>query len=155
AAALAADPAAARRLITGTGSAAEPEALALYRRLFATPAHVDGALRMMAQWDLEPLLRDLPTLACLLILAVGGRDRAVPPAEAAALSRRLPQASLERHPSLGHVMHEEAPALFAERLRALATGDLSTAARPTEAAAASDLAGPGAPTSAEDGGAAA
>lgn len=120
AAALAADPGAARRLILGTGSAADPVSLELYRRLFATPAHVDGALRMMAQWDLDPLLRDLPSLRVPLMLAVGGKDRAVPPGEAAALARRLPLVTLEKHPELGHLMHEEAPTLFAARLRALA-----------------------------------
>ena len=114
------DRATGRRLIRGTGSELPPEGYALYQRLFQTPGHVDGALRMMAQWDLGPMLADLPRLPCRLILSVGARDRAVPPAQAEALARHLPFAEIERHPDLGHVMHEERPARFADRLRALA-----------------------------------
>lgn len=120
AAAMAGDPLAAGRLIRGTGSHAPRRSMALYRRLFATPAHVDGALRMMAQWDLVPMLADLPALPCPLILAVGAKDRAVPPDEADRLAARLPFVRVDRHPDLGHLMHEEAPQRFAARIRALA-----------------------------------
>jgi len=34
-----------------------------YQALFATPAHCDGAITMMADWDLERLSRDLPRLS--------------------------------------------------------------------------------------------
>lgn len=115
--AVAGDRGTARRLIGGTGSRIAEGGLALYQRLFRSSAHVDGALRMMAQWDLGPLLADLPRLGRPLVLAVGAADKAVPPAEAEALARRLPFVELERH-ELGHVMHEEAPARFAGRIRA-------------------------------------
>jgi magnesium chelatase accessory protein len=106
----------ARRLIRGTGSRIPEAGLKLYQRLFRNAAHVDGALRMMAQWDLNPLLEDLPRLPCPLVLAVGEKDKAVPPDQAEALAARLPFVELERH-ELGHVMHEEAPARFAARIR--------------------------------------
>ena len=112
----------ARRLIRGTGSRISEAGLKLYQRLFTSAAHVDGALRMMAQWELPPLLEDLPKLPCRLVLAVGEADKAVPPDEAAALAGRLPFAELERH-ELGHVMHEERPERFAARIRALVAGD--------------------------------
>lgn len=135
AAAMGADPLAAGRLIRGTGSTAPRRSMAFYRRLFATPAHVDGALRMMAQWDLEPMLAELPSLPCPLILSVGGKDRAVPPDEAERLAARLPFARLERHADLGHLMHEEAPERFAARIRALAE---NPASEPAPAAAGAE-----------------
>ncbi|MFO7856035.1 MAG: alpha/beta fold hydrolase [Paracoccaceae bacterium] len=120
----------ARRLIRGTGSRIPEAGLKLYQRLFRNAAHVDGALRMMAQWDLEPLLEDLPDLPCPLVLAVGEADKAVPPDQAETLAARLPFVELERH-DLGHVMHEEAPSRFAGRIRErlAATGSTSRARR--------------------------
>lgn len=118
-----------RRLIRGTGSELPPEGYARYQKLFETASHVNGALRMMAQWDLGPLLADLPRLRCRLVLSVGARDRAVPPAEAERLARSLPFAEIERHPDLGHVMHEERPERFAARIAALAA-EAAARARP-------------------------
>ena len=49
---------------------------------------------MMAQWDLHPLVRDLPRLATPLTLVVGARDRAVRPAEARRVQAILPSAGI-------------------------------------------------------------
>jgi hypothetical protein len=46
-----------QRLIDGTGSALDAEAWR-YARLVASPGHVQGALGMMASWDLAALQRD-------------------------------------------------------------------------------------------------
>jgi magnesium chelatase accessory protein len=110
-------PGAVRGLIAGTGSAIDPEGLALYERLITAPSHVSATLAMMARWDLGPLIADVPRLAAPLTLAVGLRDRAVPPAGARALARRLPAARIVEFPDLGHLMHEEAPDRVAALVR--------------------------------------
>ena len=108
------------RLIEGTGSHLDANGLALYGRLFACSDHAGAALGMMARWDLDALDRDIDDLRSPLTLVVGERDRAVPPARAADLARRLADAGCVTLPGLGHLAHEEAPdvvnALFLEKL---------------------------------------
>ena len=74
----------AERLLRDTGSAIEPRGVELYARLFRHSGHLAAALGMMANWDLKPLLRDLPRLRPPLTLAVGTRDRTIPPVGRAA-----------------------------------------------------------------------
>ena len=110
--------AAVERMIRDTGSTIGPEGVALYARLVRHPGHIAGALGMMADWDLKPLVRDLPRLACPLLLVVGTKDRAIPPDDALAVRERLPGADIVRLPGLGHLAHEERPAevaTFVER----------------------------------------
>lgn len=97
------------KLIASTGSRLDAAAVSHYGRLVADPAHVGGVLAMMAQWDLRPLLKDLPQLRPHLALVVGDSDTTVPPAQAVALQQRLPRSSLHHLPGLGHLAHEEAP----------------------------------------------
>ena len=68
---------------------------------------------MMANWDLAPLLRDLPRLEPDLLLVVGERDRTIAPAKAERIAAILPAARIERLPGLGHLAHEERPDLAA------------------------------------------
>jgi magnesium chelatase accessory protein len=117
----AARPAVLRRLIEGTGSQVDTVALDHYRRLAANPAHVGAVIAMMAAWQLPPLLQDLHRLQPTLHLLVGEADRAVPPSVAHAVLQRLlvdkaPAAHLHRLPGLGHLAHEEAPAVVAQLL---------------------------------------
>jgi magnesium chelatase accessory protein len=98
------------RLLEGTGSTLDDEGRALYARLVQSPGHVAGALRMMADWKLGELERDLPRLRVPLHLVVGDRDTTVPPSLASRVQRLLPKATLTHLPSLGHLAHEEAPA---------------------------------------------
>jgi magnesium chelatase accessory protein len=101
------------RLLEGTGSTLDAQGQALYARLVQSPDHVAGALRMMADWDLPSLERELPRLAALQVplhLVVGERDATVPPSLAARVQTLVPQATLTRLPALGHLAHEEAPA---------------------------------------------
>lgn len=113
------DAAAVRRLVAATGSRLDAQGLALYARLMASPAHVAGALAMMADWDLDRLWQDLPRLAPPLALLVGGQDGTVPPAQAQRVQQRLPSARLLPLPGLGHLAHEEAPQRVADALAAL------------------------------------
>lgn len=114
------------RLIANTGSRIDPEGVEFYRRLVCSPAHVASALRMMANWRLEPLLHDLPRLTPTLLLVVAGNDRSISPAVADQVREILPGALMERLHGLGHLAHEEQPQLIAEIIekyaRANATG---------------------------------
>ncbi|CAN5905963.1 alpha/beta fold hydrolase [soil metagenome] len=105
----ASDRASVERLITGTGSSLDAEGVALYGQLVRNPVHAAGALGMMAQWDVRPLLRDLPQLKTPLHLIVGTHDRAVPPEQARRVQLLVPGATLTRLPGLGHLAHEERP----------------------------------------------
>ena len=98
------------RLLDSTGSKLDAQGTTLYRRLIESPAHVAGALTMMAQWDLPALARDLPRLQTPLHLVVAVGDRTIPPADAQRVQRLLPSATLHHlhHlPHLGHLAHEE------------------------------------------------
>lgn len=113
------DAAAVQRLVASTGSTLDARGLALYGRLMRSPAHVAGALAMMANWDLDGLWRDLPRLAVPLALLVGTQDATVPPAQARRVRLQLPATVLRELPGLGHLAHEEAPQQVAAVLAAL------------------------------------
>lgn len=101
--------AAVRRMIDGTGSALDPRGIELYARLVRNPAHVAGALRMMAGWHLQSLARALPRLRAPMLLIAGDRDRTVPPAQSQRVATLLPEAHVITLPGLGHLAHEERP----------------------------------------------
>ncbi len=111
------------RLIRSTGSELDADGLALYARLLGSRRHVAGTLGMMAHWNLEPLLADLPRLAARLALVVGERDRAVRPSDAEDAERRAPNAAIWRLPGLGHLAHEEDPEAVARIVFAAAEED--------------------------------
>jgi magnesium chelatase accessory protein len=110
----AAQPGAAARLIEGTGSRIDDAGLELYARLMRTTGHVDGALGMMANWNLQPLKADLPRCPAPLTLVAADGDVAVPPAVAREVQESVPHARLITLPGLGHLAHEEAPEQTAE-----------------------------------------
>jgi magnesium chelatase accessory protein len=111
---LAGNPERTRRFLArATGSAVDAQGAALYARLFARPAHVAGAMRMMAAWDLAPLARDLPRLPVKLRLVHGRADAAVPERDARRAAARA-GAAFTLLDGLGHLAHEEAPARAAE-----------------------------------------
>jgi magnesium chelatase accessory protein len=112
----AAEPAVVRRLIEGTGSHIDAEGLALYGRLMQDAGHTRAALAMMAHWELQALSQALPRLQVPLLLLAGERDRAVPPEQVRRVQQRCPQARLLWLPGLGHLAHEEAPALVARQV---------------------------------------
>jgi len=111
---------AVQRLLDNTGSSIDPAGVALYGKLVRSPAHVAAALRMMANWDLEPLLKALPALKPLLLLVVAANDRAIAPAQAQRVREILPRAMIERIPGLGHLAHEEQPQLIADMIERFA-----------------------------------
>ncbi|WP_137124548.1 alpha/beta fold hydrolase BchO [Roseomonas sp. HF4] len=106
----------AERLLRDTGSRIDARGVELYARLFRRAGHLSGALRMMANWDLAPLLRDLPRLGAALLLAVGANDRTIAPSKARRIAALVPGARIETLSGLGHLMHEERPDLVASLL---------------------------------------
>ena len=108
------------RLLRGMGSTIEPAGIDQYVRLFSDKTHVAGVLAMLANWSLDQLQRDLGKLATPLALIAGAQDKAVPPETARRIQARLPKARIERLRGLGHLAHEENPALLAALIRRLA-----------------------------------
>jgi magnesium chelatase accessory protein len=107
-------------MIAQTGSPPAAVQLAQYRQLSASAAHVGGTLRMMAQWDLPALERELYQLRTPLHLFACANDRAVPAAQARYLAARMDNAQLHMVPGLGHLGHEEQPQQFAAAILELA-----------------------------------
>jgi magnesium chelatase accessory protein len=104
------------RLIADTGSVLDAESLALYCKLIGNHGHASGALSMMAAWELESLVRDLPRLDRPLYLVKATNDRTVPPSSADRAAELAPLASVITLANLGHLAHEENPALAAEMI---------------------------------------
>jgi len=117
---LAGDQTAIDRLLASTGSSIDRAGRQGYARLVRNPGHIAGALAMMANWNLDTLARDLPRLETRLLLLSGANDLTIPPAQATRVSRLVRGARLELLPGLGHLAHEENPALVADRIIAFA-----------------------------------
>ena len=106
-------PGAVDRLIRGTGSVIDARGIALYGKLVSSPKHVAAALGMMANWQLEPLLCDLPHLKTKLVLVTADKDKSVSPEVGRRVQQSMPQAELETLHGLGHLAHEERPEIVA------------------------------------------
>jgi magnesium chelatase accessory protein len=98
-----------RFLARTTGSQIDDAGADLYGRLFARPGHCAGATRMMADWDLEPLVAALPRLPVPLLLIHGAADAAIPTESVRRSAAAVAGARLEMLPGLGHLAHEESP----------------------------------------------
>jgi magnesium chelatase accessory protein len=108
-----------QRMLVATGSNIDERGVELYERLLRDRHHVAGALTMMAQWNLDELAREITALPAELHLIAGSNDRTVSPAQSRRLSARLPRADLQILDGLGHLAHEEQPALIAQTLIAM------------------------------------
>ncbi len=117
---LAGDQTAIDRLLASTGSTIDQAGRQGYARLVRSPGHIAGALAMMATWDLDTLERDLPRLETRLLLLSGANDLTIPPEQAVRVSRLVRGAEFNSLPGLGHLAHEEQPALVADRITAFA-----------------------------------
>lgn len=103
------DPAKVNNLLARTGSVVPEESARHYQNLVRYPSHVDGALRMMARWQLTPLLRQLPKITMSTCLIYGENDQTVSPSDTRRAAASLPNMEDISVPALGHLMHEEAP----------------------------------------------
>lgn len=109
------------RLIADTGSRLDSTGIRLYRELAQKPEHVAAALRMMANWDLEPLARDIPQLRTPLYLLTAKADRTIPATEAKRVCALTSCAQVISLGELGHLAHEERPKRVAQEILRLAT----------------------------------
>ena len=99
-------------MLADTGSAVDPLMSRCYDTLLGNPDHIAGTLRMMAGWDLPPLLRRLSSLEAPVWLAAAEDDRTIPPERSTSVVHDLPLARSIRIPGLGHLAHEEDPDVF-------------------------------------------
>lgn len=106
------------RLLEGTGSRLSAEGLSLYQRLFSNPSHVRATLAWMANWNLDPLVRDMSGLQVPFLQIIGGEDRTIPPGNAYETEQRIAQAETIMLSGFGHLVHEEKPDLVDGHLRA-------------------------------------
>jgi magnesium chelatase accessory protein len=95
------------RLLADTGSPMDAEGRAQYLALVRDANHVSGALGMMAQWRLEPLMQALPGLQVPVLLIGTTEDRAVPCKVSREVAPHLPACEYRELPG-GHLAHEEA-----------------------------------------------
>jgi magnesium chelatase accessory protein len=105
------------RLLRDTGSKLTAEDVDAYFTLFKKPSHVSAALEMMANWDLNDVEKDLAALKAKCILVAGAQDRTVPPQSANRAAALCVNATAHVLPELGHLLHEERPALAAAIIR--------------------------------------
>ena len=105
-------------LLESTGSVLDNTGKALYAKLVASPEHAQGALKMMASWDLSQGAHTLRQLRCPVHMLVGERDRTVPPAQAHQALGLLTDGHLESWAGFGHLVHEEAPTQCVQYLTA-------------------------------------
>lgn len=106
-----------RFLAKSTGSRLDARGIDLYGRLFRTSEHCAGAIGMMANWDLETLSTELPSVAAPVLLVHGDNDSAIPGDAVARAARQLPHGELRNLPGLGHLAHEEDPQALAAIIR--------------------------------------
>jgi magnesium chelatase accessory protein len=78
---------------------------------------------MMANWDLHDLNRRLPDLKQPLTLIVGGDDQMISPETAFQVKALVPRATVVYLRKLGHLAHEQEPAIISERIIAVARGE--------------------------------
>jgi magnesium chelatase accessory protein len=109
-----ADQKAVERLLKDTGSTLDATGMQLYQRLFSNEAHVAGTLGMMAAWDLHWVESDLRRLNSFLYLVKASNDRTIPPVTADRAARLARQSAVISLVGLGHLAHEEKPALAAD-----------------------------------------
>jgi len=97
------------KLLQSTGSQIDERGKDLYRRLVACPSHAQGALKMMAAWDLSTGEHKLRQLRCPVRLLIGDKDATVPPRQATQALDLLSDAQAVHWADYGHLVHEEAP----------------------------------------------
>ena len=102
-------PARVQALISSTGSELDSNGLALYRRLVGDRDHADATLLMMAQWELDALLKTLPEITTDTLFLVGDKDGTVPPQVSDKAAARMENAQAIHFETLGHLAHEESP----------------------------------------------
>lgn len=111
------------RLVEQTGSSIDPGALDHYAALMRRPAHIAGALAMMAHWDLADMAQNIARLPMRACFIAGANDAAIAPDNSRRAAARAPLGDAVILPDLGHLAHEEAPDAIVELLVKVASED--------------------------------
>ena len=112
------------KLIRETGSQLTATQLSRYQVLFQDRDHVEGALLMMSQWNLERLLLNLSLLKTPTLLLAGAADGTVPPSVSRSISEKMARSSYAELPELGHLAHEEQPDLIFQKIKSFIDAEL-------------------------------
>ena len=99
----------ADNLIKATGSPIDRTGRECYGMLLRQPAHVSGALGMMANWRLEPMLARLGQLNTPVTLVAAADDPMVPARVSERAARLMPEGSFVAVARGGHLLHEADP----------------------------------------------
>lgn len=102
-----------RFLTKSTGSKIDRAGLEFYRRLLTRPGHCDGAIRMMASWQLEGLTSRMADVSSPALLVHASNDKAIPRRAVLESASLIPGCEVVELPALGHLAHEEQPARIA------------------------------------------
>ena len=118
------NPLRVEKLMRETGSLLTETQLSRYKALFQDRDHVEGALLMMSQWNLERLLLNLSLLKTPTLLLTGTADGTVAPSVSRNISDKMAHASVAELPKLGHLAHEEQPNLIFQKIKAFIDAEL-------------------------------
>ncbi|MCR9270350.1 MAG: alpha/beta fold hydrolase [Hyphomonadaceae bacterium] len=112
-----AGPEGVRSLIENVGS--DPDAVDArpYSVLMRQRGHIQGALRMMANWNVSSLMLDCSKVSIPALFIAGAQDRAVPPEVSERAAGRTQNGTYLEFDKLGHLAHEEAPELVAAAIK--------------------------------------
>lgn len=99
-------------MLADTGSSVDPTMSRCYDVLLGNPDHIAGTIRMMAGWDLPPLVAALSRLDMPVWLVAAEGDRTIPPERSTSVASQLRRGRTVLVPDLGHLAHEEAPDIF-------------------------------------------
>jgi magnesium chelatase accessory protein len=97
-------------LARATGSKVDAAGVKYYTRLFSKSGHCDGAIRMMANWQLEGLGAKLSSLTAPVLLVSAAKDAAIPKPAIVQAVALIPGCEAKEMAALGHLAHEEEPA---------------------------------------------
>lgn len=97
-----------RGLVRNIGSDPDRVDTKSYTALLGTPGHVQGALKMMANWDLTGVMDTCRDLDMPALFIAGGQDRAVSPYISKEAAGLAPNGSYIKIGNAGHLGHEEA-----------------------------------------------
>lgn len=106
----------ADKMLDATGSKLTNQQRDYYLRLFGASSHVEGALGMMANWELAPLRRQIGQLALDVTLLAARGDRMVPPDVSRTASQLNKQMRYQQLSKGGHLVHETHPELVATEI---------------------------------------
>lgn len=104
----------AKFLARATGSKVDAAAARYYTRLFSKSGHCDGAIRMMANWQLEPLGKRLGNITAPVLLVNAAKDAAIPKPAVLQAAALIPGCAMLEMAALGHLAHEEDAAQAAQ-----------------------------------------